>query len=67
MFNLLRMTHWILGFEFINLEKNYTMKYLFVFLLIGLVGCGDASGDASKDVTKEKFALENLRNMRAPL
>ena len=23
------------------------MKYLFVFLLIGLVSCGDASGDAA--------------------
>ncbi len=30
------MNHWILVFEFINLEKIYTMKYLFVFLLSGL-------------------------------
>ena len=49
MFNLLRMTHWILGFEFINLEKNYTMKYLFVFLLIGLVGCDGATAEASAE------------------
>ena len=26
------------------------MKYLFVFLLVGLVSCGDASGDASENV-----------------
>ncbi|MDA7762444.1 DUF1566 domain-containing protein [Crocinitomicaceae bacterium] len=33
------------------------MKYLFVFLLVGLMfSCGDASGDASGDVTKEKQA-----------
>ena len=36
MFNQLKMNLWILGFEFINLVENYTMKYLFVFLLIGL-------------------------------
>jgi len=36
----------ILGFEFINLEKNYIMKYLFVFLLIGLVGCDGATAEA---------------------
>ena len=40
------MNLWILGFEFINLEKNYIMKYLFVFLLIGLVGCDGATAEA---------------------
>ena len=33
------------------------MKYLFVFLLLGLfVSCGDASADATGEVTKEKQA-----------
>ena len=36
--------------------KNYIMKYLFVFLLLGLVSCGDASADATGEVTKEKQA-----------
>tara|TARA_R110000824_G_scaffold168348_1_gene345333 strand:- start:156 stop:641 length:486 start_codon:yes stop_codon:yes gene_type:complete len=36
--------------------KNYIMKYLFVFLLVGLVSCGDASADATGEVTKEKQA-----------
>jgi len=43
------MNLWILGFEFINLEKNYIMKYLFVFLLIGLVGCDGATAEASSE------------------
>ena len=46
-----------MGFEFINLEKNYIMKYLFVFLIVGLVSCGDASGD----VTKEKQAKSTVK------
>ena len=40
------------------------MKYLFVFLLVGLmVSCGgsDASGDASGDVTKEKQAKSTVK------
>jgi len=42
------MNLWILVIEFINLVENYIMKYLFVFLLVGLmVSCGD-SGDNSK-------------------
>ena len=49
MFNLPIMNLWILGFEFINLEKNYIMKYLFVFLLIGLVGCDGATAEASSE------------------
>jgi hypothetical protein len=49
MFNQLKVNLWILGFEFINLEKNYAMKYLFVFLLIGLVGCGGATAEASAE------------------
>ena len=57
MFNLPRMNLSILGFEFINLEKNYIMKYLFVFLIVGLVSCGDASGD----VTKEKQAKSTVK------
>ena len=34
--------------------KNYIMKYLFVFLLIGLVSCGDdATGDAKNEHAKQ--------------
>ena len=30
------MNLWILGFEFINLVENHIMKYLFVFLMVGM-------------------------------
>ena len=43
------MNLWILGFEFINLEKNYIMKYLFVFLIVGLVSCDGATAEASSE------------------
>ena len=36
MFNRLKMNLWILVFEFINLVENYIMKYLLVFLLVGI-------------------------------
>ena len=59
------MNLWILGFEFINLEKNYIMKYLFVFLLIGLVGCDGATAEASSenkaDATEPSRRKQNFR------
>ena len=43
MFNKLNISTWIKAFEFINLAEKYTMKYLFLFLLVGLVSCGDVN------------------------
>ena len=34
------MNLWILVIEFINLVENKVMRYLFVFLLVGLMSCG---------------------------
>ena len=54
MFNQLKMNLWIYVFEFINLVENYIMRYLFVFLLLGLfVSCeSDASQNENARLTK---------------
>ena len=55
------MNLWILVFEFINLEKIYTMKYLLVFLLVGLYSCAiDVIGQEDR---KEQEKLEKQKKL----
>ena len=39
------------------------MKYLFVFLLVGLVSCGDASSNASENVKPKlkEYSLDEVK------
>lgn len=65
MFNQLKMNLWILVIEFINLEKIYTMKYLFVFLLVGLYSCGNSQAIdvIGQEERKEQEKLEKQKKL----
>jgi len=47
------------------LEKNHIMKYLFVFLLLGLVSCGDDSSVNERGKSKKKKSNANSLTERA--
>lgn len=53
------MNLWNLGFELINLVKNYSMKYLFVFLLVGLVVTSNSNAQINDLQNWLDFAPEN--------
>ena len=56
------MSLWILVIEFINLVENYTMKYLIVFLFLGLVSCGDDASEIYDGLYREWYTNGQLEH-----
>ena len=57
------MNLWILGLNLLTWWKIYTMKYLFVFLLLVMVGCGDATLNSTVGETKTIDIIQDINDV----